>query len=233
MAYIKLENVYLEYPISYSEKSIRVELIEKLTNKNKNFSFHSALKNINLEINDGERVGIIGLNGSGKSTLLRIISGIYKPTKGAVITEGKKLTMLDLNSGIQMESTGLDNIYLISYLRGYKTHEIKKIVDKIIEFSGLGEAIFKPVRTYSSGMIARLSASMVLNFSSNILILDEFISVGDQDFHEKFEIFMLEKIKKSQIMIIASHDHELIDEICTKKIIMQEGKIQNIVTLKN
>ena len=191
MASVKLSSVNLKFPMSYNSRSLRADLLNSFKNQNKNFSFVSALQDINLDIKDGEKIGIVGSNGSGKSSLLRIISKIFKPSEGIVKTEGKLLTMLDLNTGLQMESTGLENIYLVSYLRGYKKKDIDKFLKKVVEYSELGEAIYKPVRTYSSGMITRLSASMVLCFPSEILVLDEFISAGDNDFHKKFEKHML------------------------------------------
>lgn len=231
MALIKLKDVSLKFPMSYDARSLRTDLLNGFKTQNKNFSFVSALKNINLDIKDGEKIGIVGSNGSGKSSLLRIISKIFKPTEGIVKIEGKLLTMLDLNTGLQMESSGLENIYLISYLRGYKKKNINQFLKKVIEYSELGEAIYKPVRTYSSGMITRLSASMVLCFPSEILILDEFISAGDKDFHIKFQKHMLEKIEEANIVLFASHDHEMVDKICTKKVYMNHGKIVKIENL--
>ena len=228
MASVKLNDVNLKFPMSYGQRSLRSELLKSFKNQNKNFSFISALKDINLEIKDGDKVGILGSNGSGKSSLLRIIAKIFKPTEGSVHTNGNILTMLDLTTGLQMESTGLENIYLISYLRGYKKREIEKFLYKVIEFSELGEAIYKPVRTYSSGMITRLSASMVLCFPSEILILDEFISAGDTDFHEKLKKHMLEKIEETNILLFASHNEELVNNICNKKIYMNHGRILEI-----
>ncbi len=231
MASVKLSSVNLKFPMSYNSRSLRADLLNSFKNQNKNFSFVSALQDINLDIKDGEKIGIVGSNGSGKSSLLRIISKIFKPSEGIVKTEGKLLTMLDLNTGLQMESTGLENIYLVSYLRGYKKKDIDKFLKKVVEYSELGEAIYKPVRTYSSGMITRLSASMVLCFPSEILVLDEFISAGDNDFHKKFEKHMLEKIEEAKILLFASHDHEMVENICTKKVYMNHGKIVKVTDL--
>lgn len=229
MAIIKLSNVNLNFPMTYVDnRSLRNNLTQRIINKNKNFSFKTSLENINLEFNDGDFVGILGPNGSGKSSLLRIIAGIYYPNSGGVLVEGKVLTLLDLNTGLEPESTGYENIYLISFMRGYTKDQIDKFIDKVVEFSGLEEAIFKPVRTYSSGMMMRLSASIILHFEADILLLDEFISTGDKDFKKKFDEYMSKKLEFTKIVILASHSEETVKKLCNKIIYLNSGKIDKI-----
>jgi lipopolysaccharide transport system ATP-binding protein len=229
MARVLLKNVHLQFPKTFKhDRSLRNKFFKLLTDSQTNFEFSSSLKNINIEINDGDIVGIIGPNGSGKSSLLRIISGIYYPSQGLRIVEGKILTLLDLNTGMDPENTGYENIFLLSYLRGYKKSQINKFVDQIVEFSELGESILKPVRTYSSGMVSRLAASMVLHFNSDIMLLDEFISTGDKKFQKKFSEFMSRKLDSTKIVIVATHDERLVKKICNRVFKMEKGNINEI-----
>ena len=227
MAYISLKNVNLDFPITYSDnRSLRNNLIQRLAGKNDNFSFKTSLTGIDLEFKDGDVVGILGPNGSGKSSLLRIIAGIYWPNGGSIDVIGKVLTLIDLNTGLEPESSGYENIYLLSYMRGYNKNQVDGFIDEVVEFSGLQEAIFKPVRTYSSGMMSRLSASIILYFNADILLLDEFISTGDKDFRKKFKNYMMNKLAETKIVLIATHDEILTNEICTKVVMMEKGTIK-------
>lgn len=224
MAKVELKNVNLEFPITFG-KSFRADVLEKIGKDKEKFPFYSALKEINLSLSDGQKVGILGTNGSGKTSLLKVISGIYMPNSGEIDIRGSITTLIGLTTGIDPEQTGYDNIFLISYLRGYKTEEIEKKLDEIIEFSELGESIFKPMRTYSSGMIARLSSSIFVKFDSDILVLDEFISTGDKDYRDKLTREMINKIEKTKIVIFASHDLTMVNKICNSKYKMVNGQI--------
>lgn len=229
MAKIFLRNINLEFPKTYNhDRSIRNRITKLISKKEQKFEVVSSLKNVNLDLSDGDIVGLVGPNGSGKSSLLRVISGIYYPNSGDRIVNGKILTLLDLHTGIEDENTGYENIFLLSYLRGYKKSEIQKLVGDIIEFSELGEAIFKPVRTYSSGMISRLSSSMILHFKSDIILLDEFISTGDKNYREKFSTHMLKKIKNSKIVVFASHDETMLKKICNRIFKIELGILKEI-----
>lgn len=228
MAYIELQNVSLKFPMTFQERSFRTELFNKLLKKDQKFEFKSGIENITMKLEDGDRLGILGLNGSGKTTLLKILAGVYKPDTGEVKINGKVLSMISMSSGLDMESNGIENIYNISYLRGIKKREIEKKIDEIIDFSELGTSIYKPVRTYSSGMMSRLSASLLLNFDCEILLLDEFISTGDKNFKIKIRQKVIEKIKNSNIFVFASHDEILVNDICNKKVKMSSGKMEFI-----
>lgn len=227
MSHILLNDVQLEFP-KFFKRSIRNEIMDKMLNKENKFSFYSALKNINLNINEGDKIGLLGANGSGKTSLLKIIAGIYYPNSGSVSVDGKVLTLISLTTGLDPELNGLENIYLVSYLRGYKKKHIDNKVADIIDFSELGESIFKPVRVYSSGMLTRLSASIFVHFDSDILLLDEFISTGDSAFKDKLFEFMLNKIKKTKIVLFASHDEKMVEKICNIKVFMNDGQITKI-----
>jgi len=229
MAKILLKDINIQFPITYNhDRSLRNKFIKLLKYNEAKFEFKSSLKNINIEVNNGDVVGIIGPNGSGKSSLLRVIAGIYYPSSGLRVVEGKILTLLDLNTGMEPENSGYENIFLLSYLRGYKKNQIKNFIDRIIEFSELGDAILKPVRTYSSGMVSRLAASMILQFTSDIILLDEFISTGDKMFQEKFKQHMSKKLKNSKIVVIASHDEKLVKEICNRVLKVENGFVKEV-----
>lgn len=229
MARILLKNISLQFPKTFNyDRSLRNRFIKALKGNENNFEFISSLKNVNIEVNEGDVVGIVGPNGSGKSSLLRIIAGIYYPSTGLRVVEGKILTLLDLNTGMEPENTGYENIFLLSYLRGYKRNQINKFVNQVVEFSELGDAILKPVRTYSSGMISRLAASMLLHFRSEIILLDEFISTGDIKFQDKFKKFMSKKLSNTKIVIIATHDQKLVKKICNRVITVEKGNVSEI-----
>jgi ABC-type polysaccharide/polyol phosphate transport system ATPase subunit len=229
MARILLKNISLQFPKTFNyDRSLRNRFIKALKGNENNFEFISSLKNVNIEVNEGDVVGVVGPNGSGKSSLLRIIAGIYYPSTGLRVVEGKILTLLDLNTGMEPENTGYENIFLLSYLRGYKRNQINKFVNQVVEFSELGDAILKPVRTYSSGMVSRLAASMILHFRSEIILLDEFISTGDIKFQDKFKKFMSKKLNNTKIVIIATHDQKLVKKICNRVLTIEKGNVSEI-----
>ncbi len=209
MAHVKLSNVSLEYPLYNSEStSLKCHLIRLTTGgliarKNKKLTTVKALSNINLDLVSGDRLGIIGHNGSGKSTLLRCLSGIYKPTAGTVIREGTISPLLEIGAGIEPELSGYNNIIRLLYLRDISRTDVKKISEDIAEFSELGDFLSLPVRTYSSGMMMRLMFSVSTAKAPDILIMDEFFSVGDESFQ-----------KKSRIQANKSHKQFINSDLC-------------------
>ncbi len=186
-----------------------------------------AIDRLNLEIHDGDRVGLVGRNGSGKSTLLRALSGIYKPTAGAITIEGRVGTLLNPTAGIDMEATGYENIYLRGYLLGMSTREIKSKLDDIAEFSELGDFLTLPMKTYSAGMIARLAFAISTAPDTDILLIDEGIGAGDAEFQKKAEQRIERLFEKTSVVIIASHSEELLARFCNRRIRMERGQIVN------
>jgi len=186
-----------------------------------------AIDRLNLEIHDGDRVGLVGRNGSGKSTLLRALSGIYKPTAGAITIEGRVGTLLNPTAGIDMEATGYENIYLRGYLLGMSTREIKSKLDDIAEFSELGDFLTLPMKTYSAGMIARLAFAISTAPDTDILLVDEGIGAGDAEFQKKAEQRIERLFEKTSVVIIASHSEELLARFCNRRIRMDRGQIVN------
>lgn len=185
---------------------------------------HNALKHINLTINCGEIVGIIGLNGSGKSTLARIITGITSPTSGEVTVKGK-VNMLAANAGLFDYLTGIENIEYKCILMGLSKKEISKLLPQIVEFAELGEYIKYPIRTYSSGMRARLGFSIAVSNLPDILFIDEALSVGDMGFAERCRIKMQEIKESGKTVIFVSHAVGQMKSFCDRVIWMHNGKI--------
>lgn len=217
----ELKNVTVEFPIhTVTSRSIKNTFIStisngKLTNDQK-FPVVKGIKNISLNLKPGDRLGVTGPNGSGKTTLLRTIAGIYAPTHGVMNIKGRISSLLDVSFGLDMEATGLENIRMRGVLMGLSLNQIKSLEDEIADFTELGKFINLPVRSYSSGMNMRLGFAVSTAIPSDILLLDEWLSVGDADFSKKAEKRLNEMMKKSEIVIMASHDHQLIKKTCNQ-----------------
>ena len=185
---------------------------------------HYALDNISFEVNKGETVGIIGTNGSGKSTLLKILTRVIVPTEGTIETNGKISALLELGAGFNPEYTGLENIYLNGTMMGYSRAEMSGKVENILNFADIGEFIHQPVKTYSSGMFARLAFAVAINVEPDILIVDEALSVGDIFFQNKcFRKFEELKAKGVTILFV-SHDIESVKQMCSRVLWIEQGK---------
>lgn len=184
-----------------------------------------ALKNINLRIKRGEILGIVGRNGSGKSTLLKIIAKVITPTEGSVAVTGKIAAIFELGSCFNPEFTGIENISFFCTILGYRRDEIDQIKNQIIEFSELGEYIFQPIKTYSSGMKARLSFAVSVHINPDILILDEVLAVGDDLFKRKCHARMEQFFKGGKTILFVSHDVNSVNLLCTRAILLDKGEI--------
>lgn len=189
---------------------------------------HYALKDVSFKVNKGDNFGIIGTNGAGKSTLLKIITGIITPTDGSVTVSGKISALLELGAGFNPEYTGMENIFLNGTMMGYKKEEMDIKVPDIVDFAGIGEFIHQPVKTYSSGMFARLAFAVAINTEPDILIVDEALSVGDTRFQIKCMNKMKEMIEGGTTVLFVSHDTNTIKRFCTKAIWLNNGTIQDI-----
>ncbi len=228
MTAIKVTNLNVIYPIyGDSEFSIRSKFVNMFSQIKKvnDIKYIHALKDINIEIKDGERVGLIGPNGSGKTTFLKTISGIYKPSTGIVKSAYDIYTMLDVGMGLSGDATGRENIDLMGLVRGLSREEIDSKRENIIEFSGLRKSIDLPLRTYSSGMGVRLATAIALEIDFDIIAIDEFFGAGDEEFRKKTDIRLKNMIKSSKVVLFASHDFELVKSICNRVISFDEGKI--------
>lgn len=232
MAHIEFKNVFVDIPIyNARNRSLRNRLVQLATGGQLDTDANGhvvvrALDNLNFTFNDGERVGIIGHNGAGKSTLLRVLSGVYAPTSGTVLVEGKVGSLIDIGLGIDPEFTGRENVYFRGRLLGISKAEIGSKIDEIIEFSELGNFFDMPLRTYSSGMHLRLAFAVSTLLRPEILLMDEWLSVGDHKFTHKAQERLKNLVDSSNILVIATHSRELILKTCTRVIWLEHGKIR-------
>lgn len=189
---------------------------------------HYALKDISFDIKKGETIGIIGTNGSGKSTLLKIITGVLSKSSGEVSVRGRVSALLELGAGFNPEYTGIENIYLNGTMMGFNKEEMEKKVDSIVKFADIGEFINQPVKTYSSGMFARLAFAVAINVEPEILIVDEALSVGDVRFQIKCMDKMKQMMQGGTTVLFVSHDINAIRRFCTRAIWINKGEIKKI-----
>ena len=184
-----------------------------------------AVKNISFQLKKGEILGIIGKNGSGKSTLLRAIAGIFSPNSGTINLHGNSVALLSIGVGFQKELSGRDNILLSGLLMGFSEKQVQEKTDEIIEFSELGRFIDSPVRTYSSGMFSKLAFSVTAILETDILLIDEVLSVGDSRFKKKSYSKMKELISaRDRTVVIVSHDSKAVADLCTKVLWINDGE---------
>lgn len=214
----KTFNVYLDKANSLKEKL----LFWKRNRK----EVREVLKGINLNINKGEAVALIGVNGSGKSTLLKLMTKIIYPNKGKITTHGKLTSLLELGAGFHQDFSGRENIYFNASIFGLTKKEIDARLDQIIEFSELGQYIDNPVRTYSSGMFMRLAFAVAINVDAEILLVDEILSVGDQHFQEKCLNKMKELKNEGKTMVFVTHNLESARELCDRTVWLHQGGIK-------
>ena len=187
-----------------------------------------AVKGVSFEVPKGQILGICGKNGSGKSTLLRAISGIFSPDSGSINLHGNSISLLSIGVGFQKQLTGYENIFLSGMLLGYSKEQIEAKIDDIIEFSELGDFIYRPVRSYSSGMHSKLAFSITAILETDIMLIDEVLIVGDIHFKEKSYNKMKELISNDdRTVVIVSHNSKTIKELCNKVIWLHEGLIKD------
>lgn len=231
MAQIDLRSVFVEFPIfNLGARSLKKHFLQLATGGSivKDANEHvliNALNGISLSIKHGERIGLIGHNGSGKSTLLRLLAKIYEPSRGDIKIQGRVSPMLDFFTGVEAEFTGYDNIYTRGIILGLSRKEIKQKMDEIAEFTGLGEYLSMPVRTYSSGMKIRLSFAISTSIHPEILLIDEVFGAGDADFMIKARQKMISLLDQSSIVVMATHSDELIEEFCNKALLLENGQV--------
>ena len=204
---------FKEYAIQVIKRQVKIKEVK-------------ALFNVSLQINEGEVIGIVGRNGAGKSTLLKVISRVLIPTEGRVRLRGWVSPLLELGAGFHPELTGRENIFLNGTLLGHKRREVETRLDEIVEFAELGSFIDSPLRTYSSGMIARLGFSIATTWKPDILILDEILAVGDENFRNKCQVRIASFQKEGTTTLLVSHIASNIEALCSRAIWLDRGEVK-------
>lgn len=225
---IKVDNVSMHFRMDKNRTTSLKEWVVTFLRGKQQYETFQALNDVSFEVKRGEIIGIIGRNGAGKSTILKVISGIYKPTKGKVITAGRVAPMLELGSGFDMELSGYDNIFLNGAILGFSEEFLKSKCNEIIEFSGLSEFIHMPIKTYSSGMLARLAFSVATVIEPEILIVDEILAVGDAAFQEKSRARMMEMMSGGTTVLFVSHSLPQMREMCDRCMWLDHGRVRMI-----
>ncbi|WP_273820546.1 ABC transporter ATP-binding protein [Pseudomonas asplenii] len=238
MAFIQLKDLSLKFPvITEAGASLRKQLVRmstggSISSDNSHMVHIQALKDINLTLVDGDRVGLVGHNGSGKSSLLRTLAGIYMPSSGTRYLQGSVRALFELGVGTDHELSGRANIDRLARLYGYPLRQVQADIAEIEEFSGLGGYLDLPIRSYSSGMQLRLIFAISTLYSSDILLIDEVFGVGDESFQEKARQRMESMMHRSKIVVMASHSRELLNKFCNKTIRLESGSIVAIESIK-
>lgn len=218
---IEFKNVTKRYKLFKNEKR---RLLYTFCKKIK-YQEKKAVDNVSFQVKRGESVALFGKNGAGKSTILKMITGVCFPSEGEITVKGRVSALLELTSGFDPEFTGRENIYLKGQLLGLKNNEIKELEQEIIDFAEIAEYIDQPVRTYSSGMKARLGFSINVNIRPEILIVDEALSVGDEEFKNKCTKKVNEIVNKDEVtLLFVTHSSAMAKEFCSRGIVMQKGK---------
>lgn len=232
MAHIILNHAGVEFQIHNSNtRSLKNRIINtatggKITAGLNGRTVVKALSDINFELKEGDKLGLIGHNGSGKSTMLRLLSGVYAPTSGTADINGKVGSLIDISLGIDPEATGRENIFLRAALLGMSKSEVSDNIEDIIEFTELGNFIDLPLRMYSSGMHMRLAFAVSTIMRPDILLMDEWISVGDEGFKLKAESRLNETVNQTKILVMASHSKEILEKTCNKILWLEHGSVK-------
>jgi lipopolysaccharide transport system ATP-binding protein len=229
MALLKLSNVTIDLPIfGFEAASLKKTIASTVTGGRikleTGITVVRALDDVSLTLRDGDRLGLYGHNGAGKSTLLRTLAGVYPPTKGTYTREGTIASFIDPMLGIEMDATGYENIHLRGLVMGLNRATVNRILPEIAEFSGLGNFLSMPLRTYSAGMLMRLAFSIVTSVRADILLLDEWLSAGDAEFHERADQRMRDIVDNTGILVLASHSPDLIRRECTRVMQLSHGR---------
>jgi lipopolysaccharide transport system ATP-binding protein len=230
VARITLASVTVDYPVFGNRSmSLRHTMAAAATGgligRHGGVTVVQALRDVSLDIPAGSRLGVMGHNGAGKSTLLRVLAGIYAPSRGRYSRSGTVASLIDPSLGIEPDATGYENIFLRGLLHGLRRHDVTKLVPSIADFSGLGPYLDMPVHTYSTGMAMRLSFAIATAVRSDILVMDEWLSVGDEEFRARAEQRLRTLINDSSVLVIASHSRDLLQRECNRVVQLSHGQV--------
>jgi lipopolysaccharide transport system ATP-binding protein len=231
MAFVRADRIAVEFPLySHAHRSFKHHLLQSATGGRIGQRGHvtvvRALDELSFHLKPGDRVGLWGHNGSGKTTLLRAIAGVYPPVSGRLEVVGRIASLIDLNLGMDGEATGFENIRMRGILMGLPRRAIDRLMDDVAEFAQLGEFLSMPVRTYSSGMHMRLGFSISTAVEADIVLMDEWLSVGDADFQARARDRLLRFLARSKILVLASHSEQLLRDLCNRMIHLEHGRIR-------
>jgi lipopolysaccharide transport system ATP-binding protein len=231
MGYVRATDVVVAFPLyDMSSRSLKKAFVRAATGgmlarDAANRVVVRALDGVSFEMREGDRIGLIGHNGSGKTTLLRVIAGAYEPISGSVEIRGRVASMLDINLGIDPEATGLENIYIRAAIMGLSHRKVDSMIDDIAAFAELGDYLEMPMRTYSSGMAMRLAFAISTSVPTDIILMDEWLSVGDEQYSIKAQARLRELLEQAKILVLASHEPGLIKATCNRVIRLDHGKL--------
>jgi ABC-2 type transport system ATP-binding protein/lipopolysaccharide transport system ATP-binding protein len=234
MPSIEADNIRIEFPVappdarSFRHLALRTvsRVGGKVLKRDGSFQFVQALSDISFRLNRGDRLALIGHNGAGKTTLIRVLAGIYAPSAGSLRVVGRKVPMFDIGLGMDEEASGYENIRIRGLILGLSPREIDERMQEIADFSELGDYLELPIRTYSSGMLLRLVFSIAASIHGDIILMDEWIAVGDSQFRKKTNKRLQEITNSSGILVLASHDPGLLRETCNMGLYLEGGRVR-------
>ena len=231
MTFIDVVNCSVQLPIyGTNNRSMKGAIMSAVTGgrvapTSRNITVVDSLKDVSFQLREGDKLGLVGHNGAGKTTLLKTLAGVDEPTSGYVRSHGRVANLLDVTMGMDFEATGIENIRLKGLLHGLSRTEIVAKIPQICEFSGLGPYVNMPVRVYSSGMMVRLAFSIATSFDADILLMDEWLGVGDADFNARAQKRLAEIVQKASILVLASHNQDIIAANCNRIMHLEHGRV--------
>jgi lipopolysaccharide transport system ATP-binding protein len=237
MGYLRAKDIVVEFPTYGSPgRSLKRAMVQVATGgiiaaDASQRLVVRALDRINLECVEGDRVGLVGHNGSGKTTLLRVLAGTYEPVSGELEVRGNVASMLNIWLGMDLEATGYENIYMRGAIMGLRRPQVDELMDDIVAFTELGDYLSMPMRTYSSGMALRLAFAVSTSVPTDIILMDEWLSVGDAAFTEKSRARLNRMVDRAKILVIATHDESLVRDVCNKVVRLEHGSVVSTESL--
>jgi ABC-2 type transport system ATP-binding protein len=222
---IEVENLGIKYNLRFSKKSTIRDQVQKTVKRDTGEKEFWALRNVDFKIASGESLAVIGPNGAGKSTLLQVLAGILMPSEGSILVRGRISSLLTLGAGFDQELSGRENIRLAGAFLGMSGREIEERLEGIVEYADIGEFIDVPIKTYSSGMRARLGFSIATSLDPDVLLLDEVLATGDQVFRAKSKARVLELVRGAKAIVLVTHDMEWVTEYCNRAMMLEKGRV--------